>query len=554
MTNNFFRASFSVVITVIAVVFQSCSNKALDVEPTDRLTDATVWTDQGAADLFLNDIYSGLADGNNWYDPMENWSDNSICAFPWPNSRQNIQQALQSPVNAGFSGDLGNFLDWTSLYTDIRKCNVFISKVTASEFADDFKQLKVAEARVLRAYYYHLLWMSYGGVPLITDVLNADTQGDSIFRARTTSDETLQFITTELAAAYDDLPDMPPSGKVGKGAAMALKGWCELFAGKYEDAAASNKKIMDELGYTLDPDYAALFLTKGSESKESILYREYSPPGNGKGAHLDGTIGPTFTAGGAETSWGGINPTQDLVDDYAMDNGKVISDPSSGYDPQHPYKNREQRFYQSIVYDGSYFYNDTIFTRIGIGSKNEIDNTDKDDASQTGYYLRKRLDDKNLVLGAANWDGYTSYQNYIIFRFGEILLNYAEAQNEFAGPDASVYDAVNRIRERSALPDLPTGLTQEGMRTAIRRERRVELAFEDKRYWDLIRWRIAETNLNRPLKGISITVGAGGVLQYEAVNAKGGDRKFSAKNYLFPIPQSVIEKNPKLSGQQNPGY
>ena len=553
MIPKILRISIYLSLFVFAVLVQSCNDKLLDLAPRDRLTDQNVWTDQGTADLFLNDIYTGLPDGDNWYDPLENWSDNSICGFPWPNSRQNIQQSLQSPANAGFSGDIGNFLDWTTQYTNIRKCNVFIKNVTTSSFSNDFKTQKIAEARVIRAYFYQILWMTYGGVPLITEVLNADTQGDSIFYPRSTSDETLQFITSECADAYSSLPDIPSSGKIGKGAAMALKGWCELFAGKYADAAASNKKIMDELMYELDPDYAKLFLTKGAESKESIFYREYSPPGSGKGGLMDGTVGPTFTAGGAETSWGGVNPTQELVDDYAMDNGKIITDPTSGYDPTHPYEHREQRFYESIVHDGEFFYNDTIFTRVGISSKNEIDVTDRDDAGQTGYYLGKRLDDKTLVLGSANWDGHTSYQNYIIFRFGEVLLNYAEAQNEVVGPDATVYSAINRIRERSALPDLPLSLSQGEMRTAIRRERRVELAFEDKRWWDLIRWRIAEVNLNKPLHGVSITVGTGGALQYQYIPARGGDRKFYAdKNYLFPIPQDVIDKNSKIT--QNPNY
>lgn len=555
MKDKFFKKLIWFLLIAPIIGVQSCSDKALDVEPRDRLTDENVWTDPNTADLFLNDIYTGLPDGNVWYDPVENWSDNSICGYAWPTSRGLIQQSLQSPSNPNISGDIGGIYDWTTQYTNIRKCNIFIKNVTASSvLADDYKKEKIAEARVLRAYFYQILWTTFGGVPIITDVLNVDNQGDSVFRPRSTSEETLQFITQELAEAYNDLPDMPSSGKVGKGAAMVIKGWCELFGGKYADAAASNKKIMDELSYTLDPDYAALFLTKGNGSKEAILYREYNPPGQGKGGFLDGTIGPTFTKDGAETSWGGINPTQELVDDYAMDNGKIISDPTSGYNSQKPYEHREQRFYQSIVYDGSYFYNDTIYTRRDIGSKNEIDLTDRDDASQTGYYMRKRLDDKNLVLGAANWSGYTSYQNYIIFRYADVLLNYAEAQNEVAGPDASVYEAVNKIRERSALPDLPAGLSKDEMRTAIRRERRVEFAFEDKRFWDLIRWRIAEINLNKPLHGISITVGANGVLQYAPIEAKGGDRKFYARNYLFPIPQDVIDKNPKLQGQQNPGY
>lgn len=536
-------------------VLPACSDKQLEVEPRDRLTDANVWNDPGASDLFLNDIYRSLPDGNNWYDPIENWSDNTICGFAWPTSRTLIQQAIYSPANAGLSGEVSNIYNWSTQYTNIRKCNVFIKNVTASAtLTADYKKVKLAEARFLRAYFYHNLWMAFGGVPLITDVLDVETQGDDVFRPRNTADETLAFVTSECAAVYPDLPPVPASGKIGRGAAMALKGWCELFAGKWADAAASNKKIMDELGYDLDPDYAALFLSKGNSSKESIFYREYAPPGSGKGGSLDGLIGPTFTKGGAETSWGGMNPTQDLVDDYAMDNGKVITDPTSGYDPQNPYKNREKRFYQSIVFDGSWFYNDTIYTRRGIGSPNEIDLTDRDDAGQTGYYPRKRMA-TDITLGAASWDGYTSYQNYIIFRYAEVLLNYAEAQNEAVGPDASVYAAVDKVRDRSDLTGLPAGLNKDQMRTAIRRERRVELAFEDKRYWDLIRWKIAEVNLNRPLRGISITVGGNGVLQYAPIDARGGDRKFFAgKNYLFPIPQNVIEQNPKLQGKQNPGY
>lgn len=539
----------ALLLPLTAILLSSCSGDPLEVEPRDRLTDTNVWTEEGAADLVLNDIYNQLPDGNNWYDPISNWSDNSICGFAWPRSRTIIQQSLQNPTNNP-SGDVSNTYNWGTRYNTIRKCNLFIEQVTESEtgLSEEFKNDRIAEARFLRAYNYHLLWMAYGGVPIITVPLDRLTQGDDIFYARSTSEETLQFITDELASIYPNLQEVPESGRASKGAAMALKGWCELFAGEWAAAAESNKRIIDELSYELHPDYQGYFLLgAGDSNTESIFYREYFPPD--KGGRLDGVIGPTFTAGGAETSWGGLNPTQDLVDDYAMDNGLPISDASSGYDPQDPYVNREPRFYQSIVYDNTFFYNDTI--RMVEGSKNAIDLTDKDDATQTGYYMRKRLDD-NLVLGAANWDGYTSYQNYNYFRFGEVLLNFAEAQNEASGPDAAVYQAVNRIRERAGIPELPVGLSQDEMRTAIRRERRVELAFEDKRYWDLIRWRIAEVNINRPLKGVRIT-GSNGTLQYEIVDATGGNRVFDAsKNYLFPIPEGVLEQNGKL--EQNPGY
>lgn len=538
-----------VYISFLIVVSSSCNkDEAIDVVPRDRFSDATVWTDKGATDLFLNDIYLQLPDGNTWYDPFDNWSDNSICGFAWPNSRVSAQQAVYTPSTLTF-GDIGNAYEWGSRYTNIRKCNLFIEKVTESALDDEFKKLRMAETRFLRAYYYHQLWMAYGGVPIITEVLDRAEQGDDIFRPRNSFDETLQFITDECEAAFADLPERAEPGRASQGAALALKGWCELFAHKYEAAAATNKRIIDDLNYELHPDYGDFFLTRGDESKESIFYRAYIP--RVRGGNIDGTIGTTFTKGGAQTSWGGQCPTQELVDDYAMDNGKEISDPTSGYNPQDPYKNREQRFYESIIYDGSYWYDDTIYTRQGVGSKNEIDLADKDDATQTAYYVRKRISDK-ITLGSDNWDGRSSPQNYSYFRYGEVLLNYAEAQNEAVGPDNSVYTAIDQLRDRVDLPGLTPGLSQDAMRAAIRRERRVELAFEDKRWWDLIRWEIAHINLNQPLHGMAIKK-VGNALNYTPVPAVGGNRKFDqSKNYLFPVPQGMRDKNKSLD--QNPGY
>ena len=546
-----------ILLTIISIGVFSCKktlDESLDVIPRDKLAGGSVWSDMGAADVFLNDIYGQLPDGNNWYDPFDNWSDNSICGYGWPTSRTKIQQTNYTPSTIGFEG---LNLDWGTNYNYIRRCNVFIKNVTASELDADYKKKRLGEARFLRAYFYHLLWMSYGGVPVIDEPLSVADQGDGIFHARNSFDETFQFISDELASIANDIPEINEPGRATKGAALTLKGWVELFAHKYKESAATNKQIIDELGngklYDLFPDYGNLFLDN-TNNKEAIFYRQYIP--RVKGGAFEGYNGPTFTKNGAETSWGGVNPTQELVDDYAMDNGLAISEPASGYDPQQPYVNREKRFYQSIVYDGSYWYNDTIFTRQGIGSKNEIDLSDKDDATQTGYYLRKRCNDK-ITLGADNWDGASGGQNYYYFRYAEVLLNYAEAQNEAAGPDASVYDAINKVRARNPsdpyLPQLTPGLSQAQMREAIRRERRVELAFEDKRWWDLIRWNIAHINLNKQLHGIAIKAGTTGKLVYTPVTVPGGNRKFDAsKNYLFPIPQNALDQNKKLT--QNPGY
>ncbi|WP_153799289.1 RagB/SusD family nutrient uptake outer membrane protein [Foetidibacter luteolus] len=554
-TNN---TNSPIVILLLLFIVSCKKDESLDVIPRDRLSDATVWTDPNTADVFLNDIYGKLPDGNNWYDPMENFSDNSVCGYNWTPSRNIIQEASYNPFTQIFNPSYG-FLpyDWRLQYGYIRKCNLFIESVTASsQLTDSYKKLRIAEARFLRSYFYHLLWMTYGGVPVITDVLNSAEQGDAIFVARSTFEETLGFITSECAAASADLPQVPgQTGRATKGAALTLKGWCELFAGKFAAAAATNKQVIDEFGgsvYTLFPDYGNFFMPENNNNKEGIFYRQYLP--RVWGGRADSYLGPTFTKGGAETSWGGIGPTQEMVDAYFMANGKSITDPTSGYDPQNPYVNREKRFYQSIVYDATWWYNDTIYTRQGIGSPNEIDLADRNDATNTGYYLRKRLNDK-ITLGADNWNNPgTSAQNYYYFRYAEVLLNYAEAQNEAVGPDATVYAAINEIRKRAELPDLATGLSQSEMRNAIRHERRVELAFEDKRYWDLVRWRTAHIVLNNPLHGIAIS-GAPGPLTYTPVTIPGGSKKFfESKNYLFPIPQYAIDQNPKLQGQQNPGY
>ena len=169
-----------------------------------------------------------------------------------------------------------------------------------------------------------------------------------------------------------------------------------------------------------------------------------------------------------------------------MDNGKPISDSTSGYDPQHPYLNREQRFYQSIVYDGSTWQGDIWESRIG--GNNQIDLASSSDISNTGYNGRKTLDES--INGQTSLGTSPNTSNYTFFRYAEVLLSYAEAQNEAVGPDPTVYNAVNLVRTRSALPNLPAGLSQAQMRVDIRRERRIELAFEDKRWYDIRRWDI----------------------------------------------------------------
>jgi hypothetical protein len=242
------------------------------------------------------------------------------------------------------------------------------------------------------------------------------------------------------------------------------------------------------------------------------------------------------------------NPTQELADAYFMANGLPITDQNSGYNPQDPYVNREKRFYSDLIWNGAEWAGDHMYFWVGLGADNQLDMGDNNEASNTGYFQRKLMDPKYAINGFHRLNSV----NYYLYRYGEVLLSYAEAQNEAVGPDGSVYYAINQVRNRSHLPNLQEGLNQDQMREAIRHERRVELAFENKRWLDLIRWKTAEVVLNIPVHAMKITK-ENDVLVYTVVPAAGGGRAFYPnKNYLMPIPQSAMDLNKNLV--QNPNY
>lgn len=545
------KNAYIVYILACSLLLAACDN-SLDVEPTDQLTDASVWTTPANANLFLNDIYNSLNPGPQSTvftnvpseisnDPLDNFSDNSIsgplAGIP---SYQNFAQGAYGPSAPIFTPH------WKNMYENIRKCNVFIKNVTPANFDEDTKKGMLAQARFLRAYFYKSLMDIYGGVPLITVPLNREEQGDAIFNPRNTYEECVAFIQKECEEAAADLPLTVPAkdaGRATKGAALALKGEQELYAGKWRDAAATNLEIMQSnAGYDLFPDYEALFLPANENNQEVIFDIQYAA--NVKGEIKEKYWNPVKVSDGG--GWGAVNPTQDLVDDYEFLDGKTEAEGSAVFDPGNPYKNRDKRFEASIIYDGSSWKNGIIYTRLGVpNNTNELDASGAGGKGRTGYFLKKMVD-------PAIVPGTSAGANSIIWRYGEVLLNYAEAQNEAAGPDATVYDAVNKVRERAGLPDLPAGLSREQMRARIRRERRVELAFEGKRLFDIWRWRTAEQIFSKSLRAMKITSVAGRLV-YEKVNAGGGKISFDpSKNYLMPIPQTVIAQNSKIV--QNPNY
>ena len=542
----------SLIIFSAIILLASCSEKPLEITPADKLSDATVWNDPSTAQLFLNDIYNQLNAGpfgSNYLhlpseisnDPLDVYTDNSTYG-PAPGNKSFL---LFDNSSYGPSDDLFG-PQWKNMYTDIRKCNLAIEKISASDFPDATKKSMIAQSRFLRAYFYKQLVDIYGGVPLITKVLDNTTQGDSIFHARSSYEDCVSFIQSECAAAAQDLPKSISGANVGYatwGAAMAMKGEEELYAGKWQDAAATNLQIIQSSFYNLFPDYAGLFYTNNENNQEVVFDIQYAA--NIRPKKINQYWGVPMVPKGQ--GWGGNDPTQNLVDQYQYLDGKTAAEGSSLFDPDHPYENLDKRFYASIIYDGTFWRGNIIYTRLGIpNNSNQVNVVNKQgNAGRTGYFVKKYMD-STLPNTPNNLDS----TNYIAFRYAEILLNYAEAKNEVSGPDQSIYDAINKIRKRAGLPDLPDGLNQADMRNAIRHERRIELAFEGKYFYDIMRWKTAESIFSQPMYGMEITE-VNGKLNYKKIEV----RKIvfnPSKNYLQPIPQSVIDQNPKIT--QNPGY
>ncbi len=597
----------TLIIGICAVVLftaNSCDNQEfLENVNKSNLTDQTQWASDANADIFLNDIYSELVKVSNLAEQLDYYTDdyNISHYYTASNWRVGICQAPSSSTDGPWGGTHGptNGMHWNRFFTIIRKCNTFIQKVEENKanFSAAFYNRRMDEAKYLRAFFYSEFFMHMGGLPIIEVPLDRKAMTeDELYYPRATFEETYNFITSELGKIVDNkyLPVKynggdPNAGRATLGAALALKGWVELFAAsplfnsgtpylpdpgkfvhfatadpsRWAKAAATNKKFIDEMGkgapYKLFADAANLFRARNEYNSEVIWDRQFlDVPGMGSNYERRG--GPTYVLGQYMT-WGNYNPTQEIVDQYCMANGKLISDPSSGYDPQKPYVGREKRFYDDIVFDGAIYKldwmpkEDIIYTRIDLTYKdpdktNQIDLAGKTDVGDSGYYQKKKLNPDKAPANDA------SGQNYIFYRYAEVLLAFAEAQNEATGPNAEVYAAINEIRARGGIPALEAGLSKDQMRDAIRRERRVELSFENKRYFDNKRWKIAEQVMGKARHNMvirnSVPADNSGVWVYSIEPEIKYTVKFELKQYMNPIPQNVVDQNKKIV--QNPGY
>lgn len=409
-----------------------------------------------------------------------------------------------------------------------------------------------AEAHIAKAFYYTELLKMYGGVPIVEKTMSEDSDRGSLVRA--SYDAVVDYIVKEIDDHKGDLqenwqthPDNV-SGEAGRftlSAALAIKARTLLYAAsplhnpnnekaKWEKAAKAAHDVILALNYKMpeNRNYRNSFIGETPLTDKENIFIIRRPTDN----TVEKKNYPISTAGGNS----GITPTQNLVSAYEYVGEK---------DPMNPYKNRDPRLEASIVVNGSQWNDRTIDQSIG-GS----DDMSKANTSKTGYYLKKFLTDKlNLVQ-----DG-KAFHHWIVYRYAEVLLNYAEAMNQAYGPDAlpagytmTAREALTQVR-KSASTSLPAVTTADVAKfnDAVKQERRIELAFEDHRYWDLLRWKDAEKVLNLPLKGVTVTKDVNGIYGYQEVTVM--QRAFLSRNYYFPFTRSEIQ-NSNGALVQNEGY
>jgi hypothetical protein len=528
-------------ILLTTAVLASCKKDVLDTKPLDQYSNGTLWSSKADANAALTGCYSGWELGDNViYDDC--MSDNGIDQFPW----EGYETFASGRATASDPG-VNKYS-----YLTIQRCNWFldnIDKVPANALDNTLKARMKGEARFLRAYRYAVMSQVYGDVPFPLHNISAD---ESIIIQRTPKAQVVDFVLQELAAIAPSLPvnySGSDIGRITRGAALALKARIELFNAKFTDCIATSQQLMTgPFDYSLFPDYEGLFRPQNSNNKEVILDVQYLQNDNPEwvlGAALPNSYG----------GWSSMAPTQSLVDAYETKNGKTIQQDGT-YNPVQPYTNRDPRLDATVVHPGL-LYMGAYFDPLSASSSDLVGNNN---ASPTGYNFKKYLanidDYNNTAYGTDVWN---TGGSIIVMRYAEVLLTYAEAKIEANQIDASVYNAINQVRQRPTvnMPAVTSAMypDQASLRDLIRRERRAELAGEGLRWYDIQRWKIGADVLNGDVKGClkgSVNPANGALTLTPNSNVVAGSRTFDPKNYLWPIPQKEFDINHSL--KQNPGY
>lgn len=485
-------------LIIIAVFYIASCSDILDIDPTDTITEGQFWQVEDHAISSINGVYA-VTRGHIIRLNRDNTTPNSY------NNSGQIQLAEGTHTADNINEPLN---EWRRNYRGIGRANNLLGKIDQIEMDEDLKQRIIGEALYLRAFFYHDLVRLFGGVPLILDPPDFREQ-EAL--PRNGKDEIIGQILSDLDQAIAVLPDSYSGqnlGRATRGAALGLKARVLLYESRWDEAAQTANEVIEMGEYSLFPDYRELFMLENQNNEEVIFDAQFKDPEHTHGYDLF-----------YELQYN-ISPLKNLVDSYLMIDGMSIEE-SPLFDQDNPYENRDPRLDQTIVREGT-MYNGQIVP--------------EDKQFGTGYGFKKNATYEDDVFKPENRN---SDLNYIILRYADILLMYAEAQNEVSGPDESIYDALNQIRDRAGMPDIPQGLSQDEMRDVIRHERRIELANEGLYLFDIRRWRIAHEVMNT-----DVFNNKGEVVQSRSFNPE--------RDYLWPIHTELIDDNPAL--EQNPGY
>ena len=602
-----------IMILGACVVLSACSKTGGFLEnKTTALDEAQTFTDSLRTIQFLNGMYAEGTYGNTDYAGIgftfnkRRWETHGN----WETSADDAEYSLSSATRPSVMFYQGTFSAanygsspkasdiWSIPYRNIRRCNLLLKNIDRAPLSTGTKSRMRGEARCLRAWYYLQLLIVYGGVPNVGD--NIYGIEDFIDLPRQNFAEFVTYLSTELDQAAQLLPApnaaLPAGyqdldfGRVTKGTAMSLKSRLLLYAasplfngGALASATSQQKAIVSY------PDYSVNRWKDAADAAEAVINTGYyalnvnnTKPGLGfyelflsrvNRENIFMVTRPnnnkdfeSYYLPGTRSGQNYSRPTQDIVDAFPMLNGKAINDPTSGYNPSNPYVKRDPRFNYSIIFNGSRYQSnanvqDFVWTFTGTGSNGDAFSS----GGNTGYFCRKMCDST-----ITNNVGAGPNRSWPLMRYAEILLNYAEAINETGRTDLA-YPKIIELRARAGIQPgsdnnygLKPGMTQTEMRSIIQNERRIELAFEDQRWHDIRRWKIAMTlynggpnGFNRVMHPIrvgstgSLSTGVGLTFTYQIENNI-RQHVFRPEMYLLPLMDEEIRKMPSMI--QNPGW
>lgn len=565
----------------------SCAD-ILDKKPLTEISDNDLWSDPALLKAFVNSRYNQV--GVNGAESMQS-SIVDETELTWLRGCETHNFARVSPTDLGRMNGAWWGWDnrsWSTKWTNISNCNIFFERVDNVGFTDEAEKTKlVGQVRFIRAFEYWDLIARWGAMPIITKSFSINDREEIVGQKRNTYKECIDFLVSELDQAAKELPANWSGDDYGRAtsvAALALKSRILLYAAsplmnedvkipevgyttpepdRWQKAAKAATEALDAAqaaGYELynlngDPskNYQLIFMDNTAANKETLFARMGTSSAEGESiSSCDQYNNPNGYGG-----WGGNCPLQELVDAYEVVKDGVASkfDWNNPEEKANPYANRDPRFYATILYDGAkwmtrnvetYFDVDNNGTIIGGGKDTKYGN-DSWNASPTGYNMKKFMDE-GYALNSWNFCA----RNWIHLRMAELYLNKAEALYNI-GDEEGAREALKPVRERAGMP----AITASGadLLEAIKHERRIELAFEEHRYFDVRRWKEAPKYFGSTVHAITIKKYPDGKKTYEVDKLRsdvGGDRKWDDKMYWLPITKAEMDKNPNLV--QNPGY